>query len=232
MARLTRLAVAGQAHLVLLRGHGGQPVFGDDLDRAAFVSALEAACDQEKVALHAFALLPSQVWLLATPAQAQGVGRAIQVLGRRFSAGVNRRYRRSGSVWDGRYRSAIVEPGAELLKAMVFVEQAPVRSGMSLDAVSAEWSSARQHSGLKSEYSLTDCEAYWLLGNTPFDRCAAYRTLLDEPQPRAYAEKLAGAVMRGWPIGSQAFVEGLRQYTSRPLVPRPRGRPRKPSVAI
>jgi len=76
VARLARLAVADHAHLVLLRGHSGQPVFRDDVDRAAFLSALQHACHVERVALHAYSLLDDHVWLLCTPASAQAVGRA------------------------------------------------------------------------------------------------------------------------------------------------------------
>jgi putative transposase len=227
MARLARLAVAHQAHLLLLRGHSGQPVFRDDVDRAAFLSDLQSACNLERVALHAFALLPDHVWLLCTPASAQALGRAMQALGRRFSAAFNRRHQRSGSVWDGRYRATVVEGGVQLLEAMVFVDQAPVREGLMPAASLAAWSSARQHVGLGMEYSLTDAAVYWELGNTPFDRCAAYRMLLEEPQVKERVDRLTSAVQRGWAVGSRAFLDGLGQLVSRPVAPRPRGRPRK-----
>lgn len=227
MARLPRLAVADQAHLVLLRGHGRQSVFRDDVDRAAFLSALDHACDLEGVALHAYALLPDHVWLLCTPGSTHAMGRAMQAVGRHFSVAFNRRHQRSGSVWDGRYRATVVEGGAPLLEAMVFVDQAPVRQGLEQAAVSAAWSSARQHVGSSTKLPLTDTAAYWALGNTPFDRCAAYRLLLEEPLRSGRVEQLAGAARRGWVIGSQAFLECLRQVSSHPIAPRPRGRPRK-----
>ena len=227
MARLARLAVADHAHLVLLRGHSGQPVFRDDVDRAAFLSALQHACHAERVALHAYSLLGDHVWLLCTPASARAVGRALQALGRRFSAGFNRRHQRSGSLWDGRYRATVVEGGAPQLEAMVFVDQAPVREGSVPEALAARWSSARQHAGLSSELPLTDAPAYWTLGNTPFDRCAAYLTLLEEPLPDERAVRLAAAVQRGWAVGSPSFLDALHHLSSRQVQPRPRGRPRK-----
>ena len=231
MARLARLAVADHAHLVLLRGHSGQPVFRDDVDRAAFLSALQHACHAERVALHAYSLLDDHVWLLCTPSSAQAVGRALQALGRRFSTGFNRRHRRSGSVWDGRYRATVVEGGARLLEAMVFVDQAAVREGAVPEALSAQWSSARQHVGLSSELPLTDAPAYWSLGNTPFDRCAAYRTVLEEPLGIERAARLSAAVQRGWAVGSPSFLDALRQLSSRRVEPRPRGRPRKQAAS-
>jgi len=231
VARLARLAVADHAHLVLLRGHSGPPVFRDDVDRAAFLSALPRACHVERLALHAYSLLDDHVWLLCTPASAQAVGRALQALGRHFCAGFNRRHQRSGSVWDGRYRATVVEGGAQQLEAMVFVDQAPVREGSMPQALAATWSSARQHAGLGTELPLTDAPAYWTLGNTPFDRCAAYRALLEEPLPGERAARLAAAVQRGWAVGSPSFLDTLHHLSSRQVQPRPRGRPRKQVAA-
>lgn len=230
MARLARLSVADHAHLVLLRGHSGQPVFRDDVDRTAFLSALQTACSLERVALHAYALLPDHVWLLCTPTSSQAVGRAMQALGRRFSASFNRRHQRNGGVWDGRYRASLVEAGAPSLEAMVFVDQAPVRAGLAATALSEVWSSARQHVGMAAEFVLTDAAAYWALGNTPFDRYAAYRAMLEEPLHQQRADYLGAATQRGWAVGSVAFLEALHLISVRPVVPRPRGRPRR-SVA-
>ena len=227
MARLPRLAVADQAHLVLLRGHGGRPVFQDDVDRAAFVSALREACSVESVALHAYAILPIQVWLVCTPATAQALGRTMQLLGRRFSAAFNRRHDRRGSVWDGRYRATVVEGGTPLLEAMLFVDQAPLREGLVQSTLSAPWTSARQHLGHDSEFALTDAEVYWALGNTPFDRSAAYRALLEEPLNNELTRRLAQSAERGWAFGSLSFLEHLAQASARPVAPRRRGRPRK-----
>ncbi|HEU5293205.1 MAG TPA: transposase [Burkholderiaceae bacterium] len=227
MARLPRLAVADHAHLVLLRGHASQPVFQDDADRAAFLSALHSACRAERVALHGYALLPDRVWLLCTPSGAHGLARTVQSLGRGFSAAFNRRHGRSGSVWDGRFRAAVVEGGAASLEAMVFVDQAPVRERLAGSAELASWSSARQHTGLEPASMLTDAAAYWALGNTPFDRCAAYRTMLDEPQSSQLIERLSAATHRGWAIGSSTFLDRILHMAERPVTPRPRGRPRK-----
>ncbi|MCG3189780.1 MAG: hypothetical protein LKCHEGNO_02278 [Burkholderiaceae bacterium] len=227
VARLTRLAVAGHAHLVLLRGHGAQPVFRDDADRAAFLAALRTACVVERVALHGYALLPDRVWLLATPGNDDALGRCMQALGRHFSVAFNRRHGRRGSLWDGRYRSALVEAGPSLLEAMLFVDLAPVRAGLSIDPPTSPWSSARQHADQHSEFPLTDAAAYWALGNTPFDRCTSYRSMLAESLSLTSIERIERAVLRGWALGSTAFQERMAKQVARPLSPRPRGRPRR-----
>jgi putative transposase len=228
MARLPRLSLAGVAHLVLLRGHSGESVFRDDEDRKAFLEALHGAFEREHVALHAYALPIDRVWLLCTPAQDRGLSRAVQSLGRRYGAAFNRRHLRSGSLWDGRYRSTVVEPGHTLLATMQFVDQLPT------DQTPAEgtgphpsfWSSARQHLGFDGPVQLNDTAEYWALGNTPFDRAAAYRALLNESASASQAERIVAAAQKGWALGSSAFVEALQLRTERPLLPRRRGRPR------
>jgi putative transposase len=229
MARLPRLALPGFAHLVLLRGHNREAVFRDDDDRAAFLDALEAAFQRDQVALHAYALHADRVWLLCTPAREGDLSRAMQALGRRFSAVFNRRHDRSGSVWDGRYRSTVVEPGAMLLTAMVFVDQwgddlVPAHAE---DRKATLWSSARQHLGFAGSVQLTNLAEYWALGNTPFDRTLAYMALLNEGSRTAEFDRVAAATMRGWVLGSPGFIEGLGELIDRPLSARRKGRPRK-----
>jgi putative transposase len=148
-------------------------------------------------------------------------------LGRRFAAGFNRRHLRSGSLWDGRYRSTVIEPGRTLLDTMVFVDRLPTET-MPADGDSAPalWSSARQHVGFEGPAQLKDTAEYWALGNTPFDRAAAYRALLAEALSRAQAERIETAARSGWALGSSAFLEWLQTRTNRPLSPRQRGRPR------
>jgi len=225
------LAVAAHAHLVHLRGHSGHSVFADESDRHAFLVALCGACERERVAVHAYALLPDAVWLLVTPSTAQGVGRAVQSVGRAFSVAFNRRHGRSGSVWDGRYRSTVIEPGEKVLQAMLFVDQAPGRTGLDSGQWTAAWSSsAAQHAGLGSQFALTDVTAYWQLGNTPFERAAAYGALCNEDLPGEAVTSLTTAVARGWPVGTQPFIESLKRLTPRAVERRPRGRPRKPNL--
>jgi len=230
MARLPRLSVPGYAHLILLRGHNGESVFRDDGDRQAFLEALESALNRDEIALHAYALQQDRVWLLCTPHQVGHLSRAMQSLGRRFSAAFNRKHDRSGSLWDGRYRSTVVEPGATLLGAMVFVDLAltdPTVVDSTDDVSSTPWSSARQHLGFEGLAPLSDIAEYWALGNTPFDRASAYRARLNESIPRDARERMVAAVLKAWPLGSRRFVEELQKGTDRPLTARQRGRPRK-----
>jgi putative transposase len=160
VARLPRLAMAGELHLLLLRGHNGQPVFADDADRAAFCELLRDAAVRHGVAIHAYALLPSEVHLLLTPAQAESPGRMVQSLGRRYVAAVNRRHGRRGTLWDGRFRSSLVDARTLLMAATAFVETRPVAEGLATDAADWAWSSAAHHVGRRRDALVQDHQGY------------------------------------------------------------------------
>jgi len=218
VARLPRLVVPGQAHLIIHRGHSGAAVFADDTDRAAYLAALRETAAAEGVQVHAYALASTEVQLLATPAEPLALGRLMQALGRRYVAAHNRRHGRRGTLWDGRFRCGVVEPGPTRLQALCLVDGAGADAGLS---------SAPHRLGGPREALLIDPPEYWQLGNTPFEREAAYRTLLDAGLPAATASWLRGAALGGWAAGSPEFTARLAAATSRPAQARPRGRPRR-----
>src|SRR5437764_337892 len=109
MARLPRLAIAGLPHLVIQRGHNGQIVFADAVDRASYRAALREAAGKAGVAIHAYALLDAQVRMLVTPESPQALSSLMQSVGRRYTAGFNRRHGRSGTLWDGRFRATVID---------------------------------------------------------------------------------------------------------------------------
>ncbi len=218
MARLPRLTLAGHAHAVLQRGTGIRPVFADDTDRHTYLHALREALASERCAVHAFALLDHEVRLLATPETADGLGRLMQAVGRRYVSAYHRRHGGSGSLWAGRFRSAVVEPGPLLLEALLWVDGSTLQPGHS---------SAGHRSGALRWPGLSDPPEYWQLGNTPFDREDRWRQLLEQGLPAARAAQLLAAVRGGWALGGEHFTHGLAAATHRPSRPRARGRPRR-----
>ena len=225
MARLPRLAVAGQAHLALMLGHSAQPVFTDDTDRQQFLAALRESALQHSVAVHAYALLPTEVLLLLTPGAAPALGSLMQGLGRRYGAAFNRRHGRRGSLWAGRFRTAVVQAGPTLLEAMLYVDLQGQRGG----AADLPWCSLGHHLGQRRDPLLTDSSAWWALGNTPFEREAAYRHAVADGLAPERAAALADAAHKGWALGDAAFLAALAQQADRPVQPRPRGRPPRPA---
>jgi putative transposase len=232
MARMPRLALAGLPHLVIQRGKPGLSVLPGDADRESYLQALHAGKRDIGVAIHAYALLEDSVLLLATPRQAEDLGRFIQRVNRSFVAALHRRHGTSGSVWAGRFQAAAIEPERYLLPAVMVVEQAPVRAGLVANAAEWSWSSAAHHAGRGSSSLVTEHAAYWHVGNTPFEREARHRAELQQAVRAEVVEGLLAATRGGWPHGSAAFLEALGANTERALKPRPRGRPRKLNSAL
>jgi putative transposase len=220
MARQRRLAVAGHAHYIVQRGHNGQPVMLDDEDRERYLAALRQAAAERGVAVHAYALLDTELHLLATPPDAKALSGTMQAVGRRYVAAFNRRHGRSGTLWDGRFRGTVVEPGETLLEVLRLIDGLP-----------AARSSAAHRLGERHDPLLADPPEYWRLGNTPFEREAAWRTLLVQGLPPGRREALVQCARHGWALGSPSFLHKLAAAVERPIGPKPRGRPRKAPAA-
>jgi len=232
MARLPRLSAPGRLHQLIQRGNNGQPVFHDDEDREGFLRLLAEAAAVGEVAIHAYALTDNEVLLLATPREATALSRMMQAVGRRYVTAFNRRHARTGTLWEGRFRSTVIEPDTYLHACLCFVELAPVRVGLVRAAEEYRWSSAAHHLGLKLDPVVTDHPLYWALGNTPFEREAAHRKLLERALTFDQMSSIQDATTKGWALGSDSFVDLLEEETGRRSRPGRRGRPplgRKPA---
>lgn len=224
MARLPRLAVGGQAHHVLLRGHNAQPVFIDDDDRAALLAVARERSAAEEVSVHGYALLANEIHLLLTPrVQASAMSRFVQVLARQHGARFNRRHEREGTLWSGRFRASVVDPDEWLLRCLRYVETAADSAG---EPAASRWSSRPHHIGMQHDPLIDEHPAYWQLGNTPFDREAAWRASLEQALTSSEVAAIRGAASRGWALGGDGFLVSMRTLADRPVRPRGSGRPR------
>ena len=230
MARLPRLGVAGWPHLLSQQVHDGQLLARDDADRQDLLDTLRDAARQHGVLVHAYRLGASSLVLLATPERADALSLFMQAVGRRYVAHHNRRHGRHGGLWAGRYRGTVIDPARYLLDAMVFAElkepQGPY-GGQEGGANWALWSSAPHHLGLRTDPLVTDAPGFWALGNTPFERQAAWRQRLQDGLAATRALELAQAMHKGWALMPADLQRQMESVIGRPLSPRPRGRPRK-----
>ncbi|MBQ0937450.1 transposase [Ideonella paludis] len=230
MARQARISLAHEPHLVAQRGHGLAPVFHDSEDAARYIADLREACRQHQVLLHAYALTPGQALLLLTPSTDTALGRAMQTLGRRYVAWYNQRHQRRGTPWEGRFRSALVEQPAEVLSVLRYVEAA---AGLHAPhdpsdlATGPIWSSLDHHLGRQTHPAVTSHAAFWSLGNTPFEREAAYKQWWDQGPSDRELRRIEAALLGGRPLGGPEFEQRVAQQLARSVTPRPRGRPRK-----
>lgn len=216
MARLPRLALPDHAHWIIQRGTSGRAVFADDEDRSTFLAALREAAALEQVRIHAFALPDAEVHLLARPATAQGLSRLMQSLGRRYVSAHHRRHGGSGTLWDGRFRCAVVEPGETLLEVLRLIDGLASMPGQS---------TLGHRGGGAADPQVTDPPEFWHTGNTPFERQIHWRGAVAEGLAPARAGALLAAARGGWVVGGEAFAAKVAEASGRAATPRPRGRP-------
>lgn len=225
MARQPRLVLSGHTHHLVQRGHNLQHVFSDDEDRRHYLAALQEAARVHGVAVHAYALLDNQVHLLLTPPTEAALSRMMQALGRRYVAAFNRRHGRSGTLWDGRFRAAVVQPGAHTLQSLRLIDGLVARLGGAGPDSGSAASSAPHRMGLLRNPLLSDPPEFWQLGNTPFEREAAYARLLEQGLDAATLHRIERAASHGWAIGAESFLAQVALTLGRAVRPRARGRP-------
>ena len=222
MARLTRVVLPGQVHLILQRARHQQVAFVDPIDRTRYLADLRAAAADAAVAIHAYALIDQEVRLLVTPSATPALAGMMQSLGRRYVRGYNQRHGNSGTPWEGRFRSTVVQAPGQFMACLLFVER-PAGPSPELP----HWSSLRHHLGLVHDPVVTDHAAFWSLGNTPFEREATYRGLIDQPARPEEVATILRAASHGWALGSIEFSRMVHEITGRRQQPMRSGRPRK-----
>ncbi|MCZ8253773.1 MAG: transposase [Hylemonella sp.] len=225
MARLPRLSVPGYPHHVIQRGNNRQAIFLDQADRQQMLDLLELQARQDDVAIHAYVLMDNHLHLLVTPQTADGLSHMMQAVGRRYVRSFNDRHGRSGTLWEGRYKSTLVETERYLLACMCYIDLNPVRAGLVGQARDYAWSSHGHYAGLRSDRLISPHPLYWELGNTPFAREAAYARLVQEGLSAAQQQELTDSVLKGWALGSPAFIAELQKKTDRRLSKARAGRP-------
>lgn len=225
MARLARLYVPGMPQLLVQRGNNKQRIYSDDGERLFFLECLRDAIREYGVVMHAYVLMPDHFHLVATPSNDTGMGRALQSLGRRYVGWFNQKHGRTGTLWEGRYRSTVIDPDRYLLGVHVYVECNPVRAAMVEDAAAYRWSSAAHHLGLRSDPLITDHAAYWALGNTPFERQASYKSLLERVAMADELERIRAAMNKGWLLTDGTRDPSWLMDANRRPTSKARGRP-------
>lgn len=226
MARLARLTVPGYPHHIIQRGNNRQPIFADDADRRLLLQLLEANAKDNGVAVHSYVLMDNHVHLLATPLDGTGIPRLMQAIGRRYVRHFNDRHGRTGTLFEGRYKSTLVQADRYLLACMVYVDLNPVRAGIAATAADWTWSSHRHYVGIAQDRLVTPHPLYWALGNTPFAREQAYSDLVAAGVPAPTRTLLTESTFHGWAAGDVEFIAQLEQHAPRRPSPRTAGRPR------
>ncbi len=225
MARLPRLTVPGYPHHIIQRGNNRQAIFSSAADYRMLLDLLDENAQKFGVALHAYVLMSNHFHLLATPTGSDGLPQMMQAVGRRYVRYFNDSQGRSGTLWEGRYRSTLIETERYLLACMVYIDLNPVRAGMAKEAAGYPWSSHGHYVGLRTDKLVTPHPLFWELGNTPFAREAAYAELVRNAITPEQQDALTRSALSGWALGSDKFVADLQNRTTRRVKKTPAGRP-------
>lgn len=182
MAHQPRLDLPGIPQHIVQRGNNRGTTFVCADDHDYYRNALLHASRQQGVAIHAYVLMSNHVHLLATPSDRGAVGRMMQAVGCRYVQYFNRRYGRSGTLWEGRYRAAPIEVEAHLFACYRSIELNPVRAGLVAHPVEFHWSSHRGNVGAVDDELLSAHALFNALGRTATGRRLAYLRMFDEPR--------------------------------------------------
>jgi putative transposase len=222
MPRQARLVLPGVALHVVQRGHNRDVCFRHDTDRLVYLALLHQMSKEKDCALHAYVLMTNHVHLLLTPRDPDSCARLMRNLGQQYVQYVNRRYERSGTLWEGRYRSCLVDSSEYVIACHRYIERNPVRAAMVTAAGDYRWSSYRGNAGTLENKLLTPHCEYLALSRDERARHAAYRQLFEQPDDPQFLESIREATNTGFPL----LGEGLKAQlaaTGRQLEPRKPG---------
>lgn len=225
MARLPRLTLSGHPHHVIQRGNNRQTIFVDTQDYETMHTLLVECAQKFRVAVHAYVLMGNHFHLLVTPADIEALPRMMQAVGRSYVRYFNQRHGRSGTLWEGRYRSTLIQSERYLLACMAYIDLHPVRAGLAVRPSDWLWSSHAHYLGVRNDRLVTPHALYWAMGNTPFAREAAYGDLVQAGVADDHQRQLTDATLRGWALGEPTFIEDLQKKIERRVSRARAGRP-------
>jgi putative transposase len=156
----------------------------------------------------------------------------MQAVGRSYVQYFNRKQQRTGTLWEGRYRSTVLETERYLLQCMAYIELNPVRAGMVAGPQDYPWSSYAHYIGQRADPLVSPHPLYWEMGNTPFAREAAYQAWVQAGVDGSAQQALTDATLRGWALGEADFVADLQKRTDRRISKSKAGRPSRATPVV
>lgn len=227
MARLPRPDLPGILQHVVQRGNNRLPCFLDDDDRQRYLQGLHAGLLRYGCSLHAYVLMSNHVHLLLTPGEQGAVSRLMQTFGRNYACLFNSRHCRTGTLWEGRYKSCLVDSEHYVLTCYRYIELNPVRAWMTDNPWEYPWSSCRVNSSSGTDRLITPHPAYLALGKDGPTRQIAYRNLVTEVLAEETLNEIRINLQQQRALGTDRFREQVQAKLRRFAGVRPAHRPRK-----
>lgn len=222
MPRQQRLILPDVAVHIVQRGNNRAACFFRPGDCRLYLLHLQKLAAMLDCAVHAYCLMTNHVHLLVTPASSGACKALMRNLGQRYVQYINRTYGRSGTLWEGRYRSCLAQSARYVLACYQYIELNPVRAAIVVDPADYPWSSYHSNAEEHASSWLRPHPEYLSLGDNAVRRRMAYRALLEDGMEQTILNDIRQATSGGYPLGSEAFKAGLTTTSGRRVH---RGRP-------
>jgi putative transposase len=227
MPRLPRPIADGLLYHALNRGNNRAAVFFSPNDFLTFLKSLAQTQQRYPFLLHGYCLMTNHFHLLLTPQPASDISRILQSLTVAHTWHYHKAHTSSGHVWQGRFKSPVIEDDDHALVVLRYIEANPLRAGMVRDLASYPWSSYGYHGLGRAEPLLTPLPVWLALKRTAAERHAFWRQWVHAPLTEAELTAVRHSVVSGWPYGSEGWTDRMSRALGLRREPRPRGRPRK-----
>ncbi len=227
MPRKLRFFVPGVPVHIVQRGHSKNPVFFKDNDYSTYLDWLKEAAERYRCEIHAYVLMTNHIHLLASPSDTEGISRLMQYLGRHYVPYVNYTYGTTGSIWEGRFKSNLIQSEQYLLSCMRYIELNPVRANMVNSPAQYRWSSYHYNAQGKNDKLLTPHDLYLALGENKDNRTATYKELINLHLDLGILDQISAAWQTGTPLGNDYFKEKIENKLKCKTGQARRGRPSK-----
>lgn len=227
MPRQPRLDIAGVPQHVIQRGNNRQPCFLRPQDYRCYLQQLQESAQKHGCFIHAYVLMTNHVHLLINPSAKGAVARCMQSLGRRYVSYFNITYRRTGTLWEGRYKSCLVDSQSYLLTCYRYIELNPVRAAMVAVPDDYLWTSYHANALGLDDRLIHPHREYLALGSTPEERQASYRDLFAQAISDDRLKEIRDHVQQQRALGTNKFQATIEAELGRVARVRPQGRPQK-----
>ncbi|MEN3156863.1 transposase [Alkalimonas sp. NCh-2] len=226
MARLPRVHLAGVPEHIIQRGNNRQVCFASDEDFAAYAHWLKEYTAEFGVHMHAWVFMTNHVHLLCTASDNSGISLMMQSLGRQYVRYFNQRYRRSGTLWEGRFKSCLVQEAHYIMAVYRYIEMNPVRAGMVASPAEYQWSSYAINAMGKQSALCQPHASYLALADTECERQQSYRDLFRHEENEAMLADIRSTIKSGMALGNERFKQEVEALTGRRQHMGQRGRPK------
>lgn len=205
MPRRARLILPDVPLHIIQRGNNRQPCFFADGDYSVYLDWLGEHASKTGCRVHSYVLMTNHVHLLISADQVEAPGLLMKALGQRYVQYVNRTYRRSGTLWEGRFRSCLIQAEIYLLGCQRYIELNPVRAGMVVHPAEYRWSSYRANAQNEVDALVKPHPLYEALGLDAASRQVAYRELFRQEPETALVDKIRRATNGNFVLGNERF---------------------------